>query len=239
MEELGPAIDSKIASKATLFWKSSDETTISKLRKEYKIPENCKEIGTVPKINKSILNKMGQFHRRNDSKFMNTQKSISAIAGAIVSVCNTLVKNERAAELAKRPSGLNLAEVTKPLLDSLAMLSNVNNEVSLSRKKALSQSSSSIPFKEVCKLPSQSTEQLLPEDISKSIKEQKELNNLVGMGNNHHGNNGSSSYQKRNVKTKFVKNYGKGNYTGNSGKGPAKKNPNSDFWSAKKKNATN
>ena len=226
-ENLGPAIDTKIAAKALTFWKTNEDSVVKKLQKEYKIPSNCEKIGIVPKIDKKILNKMKPYSRRIDSSYMSSQKSISSVIGALLQVADKLTNNERAADLAKRPTGLNLAEVTKPLLDSIAMLSQVNMEVSTNRKKALASASSLKAFKEICQVPSETqSESLLPADLPKAIKDQRELSKAMGLD--------SDGFNKSKGKGPY-KNRGKPYNRGKNNNNNSNNSKYSDFWQGKQK----
>ena len=158
---------------------------------------------------------------------MSSQKSISSVIGALLQVANKITNNERSAELAKRPTGLNLAEVTKPLLDSIAMLSHVNMEVSTSRKKALASASSQKAFKEICQVPSEAqSESLLPTDLPKAIKDQRELSKAMGLD--------SDGFNKAKGKGPY-KNRGKPYNKGKNGNNNSNNAKYSDFWQAKQK----
>ena len=58
------------------------------------MPANCKEVGMGPKLPKDVLNKMGKYNRRIDGNYINTQKSISAIASALTQVIHDITKTK-------------------------------------------------------------------------------------------------------------------------------------------------
>ena len=184
-EEIGPDVGDKLAKKAIEYWKSELKSTKS-LFDKYKIPENCKEMANISKINTVLFRKISNnFLKRRDGSLIDLQKCLSKISAMNLQLADQALKAQRAAELSKAPCSttIDMHNFLETCLDSFALIGHVHKKLNLHRKKLLSSGLNS-NIRDICNQETpQESEELFGNDLSSSLKEAQQVNRMIEPNN--------------------------------------------------------
>ena len=144
-----------------------NETKLNELKKQYIPPNNCEGLSET-RVNANIWNNLGETARSNDLKLQKVQKYLVKGMTALVTVIDTLIKDE--------PKSSNEDDISK-LMDAVILLANAKTEVNLRRRERLKPELH--PSYRHLRNPSNPiTSQLFGDDLPKAVKDIAEANKI-------------------------------------------------------------
>jgi hypothetical protein len=185
-EDVGPEVAEKLANITNkAFSKQLSIEVVRKKKEMHKRPRNCDKI-IVPKVNKEIWRQMQKqnFTKRRDLRMMNIQSVVSKSACAILSVAQSLLKTD----------SVKHADDIRNCLDAIYMLGHANTALSMQRREQLRPVLKS-DHAGLCDSNIPITSLLFGDDLSKSLKEVRQLENV---GRDYPSKNGKRFAFKKN-----------------------------------------
>lgn len=168
-DEKGPDINAQLAGLVHKLLREAkpNETKLNELKKQYIPPNNCEGLSET-RVNANIWNNLGETARSNDLKLQKVQKYLVKGMTALVTVIDTLIKDE--------PKSSNEDNIRK-LMDAAILLANANTEVNLRRRERLKPELHP-SYRHLCNPSNPITSQLFGDDLPKAVKDIAEANKI-------------------------------------------------------------
>ena len=168
-DEKGPDINVQLAGLVHKLLREAkpNETKLNELKKQYIPPNNCEGLSET-RVNANIWNNLGETARSNDLKLQKVQKYLVKGMTALVTVIDTLIKDE--------PKSSNEDNISK-LMDAVVLLANANTEVNLRRRERLKPELHP-SYRHLCNPSNPITSQLFGDDLPKAVKDIAEANKI-------------------------------------------------------------
>ena len=144
-----------------------NETKLNELKKQYIPPSNCESLSET-RVNSNIWNNLGETARSNDLKLQKVQKYLIKGMTAVVTVIDSLIKDE--------PNSSKEDNIGK-LMDAVILLANANTEVNLRRRERLKPELHP-SYRHLCNPSNTITSQLFGDDLPKAVKDIAEANRI-------------------------------------------------------------
>ena len=186
-DDVGPDVSEKLANITNKAFSKQLPIDIVKRKKEtHKRPRNCDKV-IVPRVNKEIWRQMHKqnFTKKRDLRLMNIQSVVSKSACAVLNVAHSLLNTT--------DSEKHGADI-RNCLDAIYLLGHANTALSMQRRELLKPVLKS-DHAGLCDSNIPITSQLFGDDLSKSLKEVRQLENV---GREYPSKNGKRFFNKRN-----------------------------------------
>ena len=168
-DEKGPDINTQLAGLVHKLLREAkpNETKLNELKKQYIPPSNCESLSET-RVNSNIWNNLGETARSNDLKLQKVQKYLIKGMTAIVTVIDSLIKDE--------PNSSKEDNIGK-LMDAVILLANADTEVNLRRRERLKPELHP-SYRHLCNPSNTITSQLFGDDVPKAVKDIAEASRI-------------------------------------------------------------
>ena len=183
----GPEILKALAERVDRYW--SDEAlnfgTVKTIVEEYKYPKNATKF-IIPALNEEIKEAVHPALLRIDQKYVAMQKTLIHATSAMACMANSILSADRKGHMQDSKA------LIKTSLDVITILGHSHNEINKRRRETIS-SGLNKESRQSCKKTIENSHKLFGEDLSKTLKEMKEVKKVA----NEISNQRSSYAQKR------------------------------------------
>jgi len=157
----------------------------------------------VPLINEGIYKGLTPFVKRKDGDMTDIQKDILSANWAALKIANQVQEAD------SKPTMVNSKDLVKMSLDAVTLLGLAHSKLNNLRKSAI-QLSLDPDIRDVCSARHEVTTYLFGDDLTKSIKEARELNkitHLMQKGSSHQGRQHITTQKTATAKTSSRKSF--------------------------------
>ena len=166
-EQVGPAIDGKLASLASkIMRENANEEKITELKKQRETPKNC-TILSETMVNQGVWNNLDESARYTDLKFRKVQKSLIKGIIVVVSEVSELMGN----------SGLQKEDTVSALLDGVVFQANANRELNYRWREPM-RPQLNTNYRHLCSPSNPVTAELFKDYLPKAVKDISDTNCL-------------------------------------------------------------
>jgi len=210
-DDTSPQVSEKLASLVND--KYSTEYSVEK-RKEiserYKRPKNCEAL-QYPRVNEEMWGGLPPHAKRADIKMSALQANLISVSSAIIMTVEDLLNHR------EKKTAPNYKTLIPRLTDSLALLGQVNQEISYKRKDAMRPFLSN-EFKQACSRSHPPGKFLFGDDLAKTLQDVRTTNKIMSSSTKQRDRNkpyqrSYTSGQKRSYQNNsFLRKEGRGSY---------------------------
>lgn len=168
-DEKGPDINTQLAGLVHKLLREAkpNEAKLNELKRQYIPPSNCEGLSET-RVNSNIWNNLGETARSNDLKLQKVQKYLIKGMTAVVTVVDSLIKDE---------TDSSKEDNIGKLMDAVILLANANTEVNLRRRERLKPELHP-SYRHLCNPSNTITSQLFGDDLPKAVKDIAEANKI-------------------------------------------------------------